>query len=83
MKTASKGSTIDWASWMWSALTGMTWSPQLPLSRRPLAFIVSTCSGHWSMSVTSWPAFVRSPPTMDPMAPAPTIPILISAPAGR
>ena len=83
MKTASKGSTIDWASWMWSALTGMTWSPQLPLSRRPLALIVSTCSGHCSMSVTSWPAFVRSPPTMDPMAPAPTIPILISAPAGR
>src|SRR5688572_23024817 len=55
----------------------MRCSPQLPLSRRPTRFIASTCSGHWSMSVTSCPAFVSRPPTMEPMAPAPRMPILM------
>ena len=74
-KAASNGVSISCASWMWSARTGMRWSPHVPLSRRPFVFMVSTCSGHWSMSVTSRPAFVRSPPTTHPIAPAPMMPI--------
>jgi hypothetical protein len=63
---------------MCSALTGTTCSPQVPESRRPTFFIASTCSGHCSMSVTSWPAFVSMPPTMEPIAPAPMMPILVA-----
>jgi hypothetical protein len=63
---------------MWSAFTGIRWSPQVPLSRSPRCFMVSTCSGHWSMRVTSCPALVRRPPTTLPMAPAPKIPILMT-----
>ena len=40
--------------------------------------MASTCSGHWSMSVTSWPALVSMPPTMDPIAPAPMMPIRVA-----
>jgi hypothetical protein len=63
---------------MWSAFTGTTCSPQVPDSLKPTFFIVSTCSGHCSMSVTSWPAFVSMPPTIEPMAPAPMMPILVA-----
>src|SRR5436309_8083640 len=62
---------------MWRALTGTMWSPHVPLSRRPFERIVSTCCGHWSMSVTSCPALVSMPPTTLPMAPAPMIPIRV------
>src|SRR5215510_13306109 len=54
---------------MWCAFTGTTCSPHVPESLRPTFFIALTCSGHCSTSVTSWPAFVSMPPTMDPMAP--------------
>src|SRR5204863_238065 len=57
--------------------------PHVPLSRSPCRRIVSTCSGHWSISVTSRPAFVNSPPTTHPIAPAPTMPIRLSMPAQR
>ncbi len=46
MKTASKGAGRLWTSWMWSALTGMRCSPQVPLSLSPRVFMASTCSGH-------------------------------------
>src|SRR5712691_10275763 len=62
----------------------MVCSPQVPPRRRPFLFIASTCSGHWSMSVTSCAALVKNPPTTHPMAPAPIIPILVLiAPPGR
>ncbi len=74
--TASKGSRTDCSSWMWIALTfGTIWSPMVPDSLSPLALMASMCSGHWSISVTSRPAFVRHPPTTLPIAPAPMIPI--------
>src|SRR5438034_306844 len=63
---------------MWRAFTGTTCSPQVPDSLRPTFFIPSTCSGHCSMSVTSWPALVSMPPTIEPMAPAPMMPILVA-----
>src|SRR5262245_2087777 len=75
MKTASNGWVTDCSSWMCRALTGTRCSPQLPLRRRPTFFIASTCSGHWSTSVTSRPARVSIPPTTLPMAPAPMMPI--------
>src|SRR4029453_15184554 len=78
MKIASKGSVIDCASEMRGRLTRTTWSPPVPLRRRPSFRIFSTCSGHWSMSVTSCPALVSMPPTTLPMAPAPMIPIRIA-----
>src|SRR5215510_4753235 len=77
MKMASKGSPIDWSSWMLSARTGTRCSPQVPESRRPTFFMASTCSGHWSISVTSCPAFVSMPPTMPPIAPAPRMPMRV------
>src|SRR5262245_59664842 len=40
--------------------------------------MASTCSGHWSISVTSRPALVSIPPTTQPIAPAPMIPIRMS-----
>ena len=51
--TAARGS--------WSAFTGIRCSPQVPESRSPTLFIASTWSGHWSISVTSCPAFVSMP----------------------
>src|SRR5688572_5738405 len=80
MNTASKGSATCWSSWMWSARTGRTWSPQVPERRSPRARMVSTCSGHWSTKVTSLPARASSPPTTHPIAPAPMIPIRMEPP---
>jgi hypothetical protein len=45
--------------------------------QRPLAFSTSTCAGHWSMTVTSWPAFVRSALMLLPMAPHPNTAIFL------
>src|SRR5262245_17553585 len=81
MNTASNGALMLCASWMCSALTGIRCSPQVPLSRSTRCLMVSTCSGHWSMSVTSCPALVSSPPTTEPMAPAPMMPILMNRPS--
>ncbi len=83
MKMVSKGSATCWSSWMWSARTGTRCSPQVPESRSPRARMVSTCSGHWSTRVTSWPARASSPPTTQPIAPAPMIPIRMASPFGE
>ena len=77
MNSRSNGSAIDCASCTCSAFTAIVWSPHVPVSLNPRRRIVSTCSGHWSMSVTSCPAFVSSPPTTQPIAPAPTMPSLV------
>src|SRR6266566_3291863 len=54
---------------------GTTKSPMVPDRRSPLFLIASMCSGHWSTTVTSCPAFVRKPPTTEPIAPAPRMPM--------
>ena len=77
MNAASNGSAMDCASWTWSAVTETVWSPHVPPRRSPRRRIASTCSGHWSIRVTSSPALASSPPTTQPIAPAPTMPILV------
>src|SRR5262245_7589387 len=65
------------------AFTRITCSPHVPDSRSPCPRIDCTCSGHWSISVTSCPALVSMPPTTLPIAPAPMIPILMMEPPVR
>src|SRR5919202_782700 len=56
----------------------MTWSPQVPDRRSPSAFMASTWAAHWSISVTSCPACVSRPPTTEPIAPEPMIPMRVT-----
>src|SRR3989304_5265388 len=75
--TISNSMLAEERSHRWSARIGPGSPPSGIWMRRPPDFIASTCAGHWSMTVTSRPAFVRSALTLLPIAPAPSTAIFL------